>query len=186
MIRSFRDKFPSIADSAYIADTAVIIGDVHVGGDSSVWFNVVIRGDVNFIRIGARTNIQDLSVLHVSGQKDQLTPGRPLIIGNDVTIGHSAIIHGCIIEDGSFIGMKAMIMDGVVVGKGAMIAAGSLVPEGTDIPAGTLWLGSPAKFKRFLTKEDSHKTAASSLSYAKLAKAYKEQALSTPTAAITD
>lgn len=151
----------------------MIIGDVHIGRNSSIWFNVVVRGDVNSIRVGDRTNVQDLSVLHVTGHKDEITPGAPLTIGNDVTIGHSTVIHGCTIEDGAFIGMKAMVMDRVTVGKGAMIAAGSLVPEGTVIPPGTLWLGSPAKFTRILGEDEKVKAAAIALSYASLSKLYK-------------
>lgn len=172
MIKTFNGIHPEIDDSAYIADTAAIIGDVHIGCYSSIWFNVVVRGDVNFIRIGNNTNIQDLSVLHVSGRKNG-SPGAPLVIGNNVTVGHSTIIHGCTIEDNAFIGMKAMVMDHVTVGKGAMIAAGSLVPEGTVIPPGTLWLGSPARLKRILTEKDRIQAAAVAISYVNLAKAYK-------------
>ena len=173
MIKSLSGISPKIEASAYIADSAVIIGDVHIGKSSSIWFNVVVRGDVNYIRIGDRTNIQDLSLLHVTGRKDEDNPGAPLRIGNDVTIGHSTTIHGCTIEDGAFIGMKAMVMDRVTVGKGAMVAAGSLVPEGTVIQPGTLWLGSPAKFKRILTTEEQVRAAAIAVSYADLANKYK-------------
>jgi gamma-carbonic anhydrase len=175
MIKSLSGISPKIEASAYIADSAVVIGDVHIGKSSSIWFNVVVRGDVNYIRIGDRTNIQDLSLLHVTGRKSEDNPGAPLLIGNDVTIGHSTTIHGCNIEDGAFIGMKAMVMDHVTVGKGAMVAAGSLVPEGTVIPPGTLWLGSPAKFKRALTAEEQVKAAAIAVSYAALAKKYKAE-----------
>ena len=175
MTKTFCGTTPKIDESAYIADTAVIIGDVHIGRNSSIWFNVVVRGDVNFIRIGERTNIQDLSLLHVTGRKGETNQGAPLIIGNDVTIGHSTTIHGCTIEDGAFIGMKAMVMDRVTVGKGAMVAAGSLVPEGTVIPPGTLWLGSPAKFKRILSAEEAARSAAIAVSYADLANRYKAE-----------
>jgi len=175
MTRSFNGISPKIDESAYIAETAVVIGDVHIGSSSSIWFNVVVRGDVNYIRIGDRTNIQDLSMLHVSGRKDEANPGAPLLIGNDVTIGHGTTIHGCIIEDGAFIGMKAMVMDRVTVGKGAMIAAGSLVPEGTVIPPGTLWLGSPARLKRVLAADEKVRAAAIAVSYANLASSYKTE-----------
>lgn len=175
MIRAFNGISPNIDDSAYIAATAVVIGDVHIGESSSIWFNVVVRGDVNCIRIGSRTNIQDLSVLHVSGRKDATNPGAPLRIGNDVTIGHSTTIHGCTIEDGAFIGMKAMVMDRVIVGRGAMVAAGSLVPEGTVIQPGTLWLGSPARFSRVLTEEERIKAAAIAVSYIDLARNYRAE-----------
>jgi len=175
MTKSFNGTVPNIEESAYIAETAVVVGDVHIGKDSSIWFNVVVRGDVNFIRIGARTNIQDLSVLHVTGRKSASVPGSPLLIGNDVTIGHSTTIHGCTIEDGAFIGMKAMVMDRVIVGRGAMVAAGSLVPEDTVIPPGTLWLGSPAKFKRILAPHETARAAAIAASYVELAGAYKKE-----------
>lgn len=175
MVKSFSGINPKIAESAYIADSAVIIGDVHIGKNSSIWFNVVVRGDVNYIRIGDRTNIQDLSLLHVTGRKGEVSHGAPLLIGNDVTIGHCTTIHGCTIEDGAFIGMKAMVMDHVTVGKGAMVAAGSLVPEGTVIPPGTLWLGSPAKFKRILAEQEQVRAAAIAVSYADLANRYKAE-----------
>jgi len=175
MTKSFNGISPQIAESAFIAETAVVVGDVHIGTSSSIWFNVVIRGDVNYIRIGDRTNIQDLSMLHVSGRKDETDAGAPLLIGNDVTIGHNTTIHGCTIEDGAFIGMKAMVMDRVTVGKGAMVAAGSLVPEGTVIPPGTLWLGSPAKFKRTLAPQEKVRAAAIAVSYADLARRYKTE-----------
>lgn len=174
MITAFNGSSPQIDDSAYIAESAVIIGDVHLGRESSVWFNAVVRGDVNYIRIGARTNIQDLAVLHVSSSKDAANPGAPLLIGNDVTIGHAAVVHGCTIEDGAFIGMQAMVMDHVTVGRGAMIAAGSLVPAGAVIPPGTLWLGSPAKFSRFLSEAELTKAVALATSYVKLAADYRQ------------
>lgn len=176
MTKSFNGIHPQIDDSAYLADTAVVIGDVHIGNSSSIWFNVVIRGDVNSIRIGKNTNIQDQTLLHVSGYSDADHPGASLVIGNDVTIGHSSIIHGCTIEDGAFIGMKSLLMDGVIVGKRSMVAAGSLVTSGTVIPAETLWLGSPAKFKRMLTEEELARAAARVESYVTLARKYKDEA----------
>src|SRR5512136_3016879 len=154
MIRSFQGVHPQIDPTAFIAETAVVIGDVAVGPESSIWYNVVARGDVNFIRIGRRTNIQDLSMLHVTHKKNADDPGAPLIIGDDVTVGHSVTLHGCTIEDGAFIGMQAIIMDHAVVGRGALVGARALVTEGTIIPPGTLWMGSPAKYKRDLTAEE--------------------------------
>lgn len=154
MIRTFQGIAPAIDPSAFVAETAVIVGDVAIGPQSSIWYNVVARGDVNFIRIGARTNIQDLSMLHVTHKKGPDDPGAPLIIGNDVTVGHSVTLHGCTIEDGSFIGMQAIIMDKAVVGQGALVGARALVTEGTIIPPNTLWMGAPAKFKRDLTAEE--------------------------------
>lgn len=172
MIDSFQGILPAIDSSAFIASTAVVIGDVRIGAASSIWFNVVIRGDVNFIRIGDRTNIQDLSILHVTGSKGAGDPGQPLIIGNDITVGHRVTLHGCTIEDGAFIGMNALVMDRCVVGAGSVIAAGSLVAEGTVIPPGTLWLGSPAKFKRVLAADEAARFARISSSYVHLAKTY--------------
>jgi carbonic anhydrase/acetyltransferase-like protein (isoleucine patch superfamily) len=150
MIRSFQGTHPQIDASAFIAETAVVIGDVTVGPQSSLWYNVVARGDVNFIRIGARSNVQDLSMLHVTHRKGPDDPGAPLIIGDDVTVGHSVTLHGCTVENGAFIGMQAIVMDKVIVGAGALVGARALVTEGTVIPPHTLWVGAPAKYKRDL------------------------------------
>jgi len=154
MIRSFRGIHPQIDPTAFIAETAVIIGDVAIGSQSSIWYNVVARGDVNFIRIGARTNIQDLSMLHVTHRKHADDPGAPLVIGDDVTVGHSVTLHGCTVGNGAFVGMQAIIMDKVVVGEGALVGARSLVTEGTVIPPHTLWVGAPARFKRDLAPDE--------------------------------
>ena len=154
MIRSFQGIQPQIDPTVFIAETAVIVGDVEIGPQSSIWYNVVARGDVNFIRIGSRTNIQDLSMLHVTHRKHAEDPGAPLIIGNDVTVAHSVTLHGCTVENGAFIGMQAIVMDKVVVGEGALIGARALVTEGTIIPPHTLWVGAPAKYKRDLTPDE--------------------------------
>ena len=154
MIRSFQGISPQIDPTAFIAETAVVIGDVTIGAQSSIWYNCVARGDVNFIRIGNRSNIQDLSMLHVTHKKHADDPGAPLIIGDDVTVGHSVTLHGCTLGNGSFIGMQAIIMDKVVVGEGALIGARSLVTEGTVIPPHTLWVGAPAKYKRDLNPDE--------------------------------
>jgi gamma-carbonic anhydrase len=154
MIRSFQGMHPKIDPTAFIAETAVVIGDVTIGAQSSIWYNCVARGDVNFIRIGNRSNIQDLSMLHVTHKKHAEDPGAPLIIGDDVTVGHSVTLHGCTIGNGAFIGMQAIIMDKVVVGKGALIGARSLVTEGIVIPPHTLWVGAPAKHKRDLNPDE--------------------------------
>jgi len=154
MIRPFRGIHPQIDPTAFIAETAVIIGDVAIGSQSSIWYNVVARGDVNFIRIGARTNIQDLSMLHVTHRKHADDPGAPLVIGDDVTVGHSVTLHGCTVGNGAFVGMQAIIMDKVVVGEGALVGARSLVTEGTVIPPHTLWVGAPARFKRDLAPDE--------------------------------
>src|SRR5436189_2391948 len=137
-IRPYRGKRPQIAASAYIDPAAVIIGDVVIGEDSSVWPCSVVRGDVHYIRIGARTNIQDGCVLHV--MRDEY----PLILGDDVTVGHSVTLHGCIIESRCLIGMGAVILNGVTIGAGSIVAAGTLITERTAIPAGSLLIGPPA------------------------------------------
>jgi gamma-carbonic anhydrase len=147
-IRSYKGKRPAIASSAYIDAASVIIGDVVIGEDASIWPLVVVRGDVNYIRIGARTNIQDGSILHV--MKDEY----PLILGDDITVGHSVTLHGCTIESRCLIGMRATILNGVVVGEGSIIAAGTLLTERTVIPPRSLVVGSPGKIKRQLTAID--------------------------------
>ncbi len=172
MIRPFQGIHPQIDDSAFIAETAVIVGDVTIGPQSSVWYNVVARGDVNFIRIGARTNVQDLSMLHVTHKKHADDPGAPLVIGDDVTIGHSVTLHGCTIGNGAFIGMQAIVMDKAVVGEGALIGARALVTEGTIIPPHTLWVGAPAKYKRDLTPDEIAWLAKSPQNYVRYARQY--------------
>ena len=147
-IRPYRGKHPQIAATAYIDPAAVIIGDVVIGEDSSVWPCTVIRGDVHHIRIGARTNIQDGCVLHV--MRDEW----PLTLGDDVTIGHSVTLHGCTIESRCLIGMGAILLNGAHIGTGSIIAAGALIPERTMIPAGSLVMGQPGKVRRSLTEAD--------------------------------
>ena len=162
-IRPYRGKHPQIAASAYIDRAAVIIGDVVIGEDSSVWPCSVIRGDVHYIRIGARTNIQDGSICHV------MRGEWPLILGDDVTVGHSVTLHGCTIESRCLIGMGAVILNGVTIGAGSIVAAGTLITERTAIPAGSLVMGSPGKVKRMLTGIDQ----ASIDEYAKRYVSYK-------------
>src|SRR5256884_4100777 len=147
-IRPYRGKHPQIAASAYVDPAAVIIGDVVIGEDSSVWPCSVIRGDVHYGRIGARTNIQDGAICHV--MRDEYA----LILGDDVTIGHSATLHGCTIESRCLIGMGAVILNGVVVGSGSIVAAGTLITERTVIPPGSLVMGSPGRVKRPLSEID--------------------------------
>jgi carbonic anhydrase/acetyltransferase-like protein (isoleucine patch superfamily) len=148
MIRAYRGKRPQIAATAWIDPAAVLIGDVIIGEDSSVWPCSVIRGDVNHIRIGARTNIQDGSVLHV--MRDEY----PLLLGDDVTVGHAVTLHGCKIESRCLIGMGSIILNGVTIGAGSIVAAGTLLLERTEIPAGSLVVGHPGKVKRQLTGID--------------------------------
>jgi carbonic anhydrase/acetyltransferase-like protein (isoleucine patch superfamily) len=148
VIRAFRNLKPLIDASAYVDVSAQVIGDVAIGAESSVWMNVVIRGDVNRIRIGSRTNVQDLTMVHV------MRATHPTIIGNDVTVGHSAVIHGCTIEDRVLVGMAALLLNGVKVGHDSVIAAGTLLTEGTEIPPRSLVMGRPGKVKRALTNEE--------------------------------
>ena len=175
MIRSFKGFVPKIAPSAFIAETAIVIGDVQIGSDSSVWYNCVLRGDVNFIRIGSRSNIQDLSVLHVTHRKNEGDPGAPLIIGDDVTVAHSVTLHGYTVNDGAFIGMQALVMDKAVVGEGALVGARALVTEGTLIPPHTLWIGSPARYKRDLTAEEIARLQKSAANYVSYARQYRNE-----------
>lgn len=175
MIRPFKGMSPQIAPSAFIAETAVVIGDVTIGPESSIWYNVVARGDVNFIRIGARSNIQDLSMLHVTHKKHADDPGAPLVIGDDVTVGHSVTLHGCTIGNGAFIGMQAMVMDKAVVGEGALVGARALVTEGTVIPPHTLWVGAPAKYKRDLAPDEIAWLRRSAGNYVRYSREYLEE-----------
>ncbi len=172
MIRPFQNLVPEIDPSAFIAETAVIIGDVRIGPQSGVWYNCVVRGDVNSIRIGSRTNIQDMSVLHVTHRKNAEDPGAPLIIGDGVTVAHGVNLHGCTLEHGSFVGMQAVVMDGAVVGEGALVGARSLVTENTIIPPRTLWMGSPARYKRDLTISEIDRLQKSAENYVKYALQY--------------
>jgi gamma-carbonic anhydrase len=148
VIRSYKNLRPLIHPSAYIDESAQVIGDVIVGAESSVWMNVVIRGDVNSIRIGARSNIQDLTMIHV------MRDTHPTTLGDDVTVGHSAVIHGCTIADRVLVGMAAVLLNGVTVGHDSIIAAGALLPEGMNVPGRSLIMGRPGKVKRTLSDEE--------------------------------
>ena len=167
MIRTYRGRKPQIAATAYIDPQAVVIGDVTVGEHSSLWPCVVARGDVHYIRIGARTNIQDGSVLHV--MRDE----HPLILGDSVTIGHASVLHGCAIESRCLIGMGAIILNGAKIGTGSIVAAGTLVPEGAVVPPGSLFMGHPGKFRRHLTAEDLASIDAYAARYVEYAEIYK-------------
>ena len=145
MIRTFKDAAPVIASSAYVDPSAQVIGDVHVGEESSLWMNAVVRGDVNTIRIGRRTNIQDGTVVHV-----MRSPSHPTRLGDEVTVGHGAIVHGCAIEDRCLIGMGAILLNGCRIGRESIVAAGTLLPEGTVVPPRSLVMGSPGRVKRAL------------------------------------
>ena len=151
MIRSYQGRLPLIPASCYIDPSAQIIGDVTLGERSSVWMNAVLRGDVNFIRVGANSNVQDCAVLH--GQRNLY----PVIVGDWVTIGHNATVHGCVVEDAVLIGIGARVLNNCRIGEGSLIAAGAVVPEGTQVPPRTLWAGVPAKLRRELSDTDRAK-----------------------------
>lgn len=171
-IRPYRGKRPQIAGSAYIDPAAVLIGDVVIGEDSSVWPCAVIRGDVHRIRIGARTNIQDGSVLHV--MRDEY----PLLLGDDITIGHSVTLHGCTIESRCLIGMGAIILNGVTIGAGSIVAAGTLLVERTVIPPGSLVVGHPGKVKRALNAIDQAAIDAYAARYVEYKNIYRKEVAS--------
>lgn len=148
MLRPYRGILPRVHQTAFIDDSAQVVGDVEVGEESSIWMCVVIRGDVHRIRIGRRSNVQDGTIVHV--MKDT----HPTVIGDNVTIGHAAVVHGCTIEDRCLVGMGAILLNGVTVGTGSIVAAGTLLPEGTQVPPRSLVMGSPGKVRRTLSDED--------------------------------
>ena len=166
MIKSFHNKNPLIHTTAYLAETAVIIGDVEIGEDASVWFGSVVRGDVNYIRIGARTNIQDMTVIHVSSTTHST------VLEDEITVGHQVTLHGCHVERGCLIGIGAILMDGVRVGAHSLVSAGSLLTPGTQIPPRSLVLGSPARVKRELTEDELAYLDKSWRNYVELKKHY--------------
>ncbi len=168
----YLNHWPKLGKTAYIAPTSTVIGDVLVGDDSSIWHGTVVRGDVNHISIGKQTNIQDLSMLHVSHRSSWDPKGAQLIIGDRVTVGHKALLHGCTIEDECLIGMGSTVMDKTIVQKHVLLAAGSLVPEGKVLESGYLYMGSPAKKIRKLTHKEIEHFIYSANHYIKLKNQY--------------
>ena len=168
MIRSFRGNKPKIADSAYVDPGAHVIGDVEIGEGSSIWPTAVLRGDLEPIRVGAMTNIQDGSLIHTDR-------GFPAVIGDRVTVGHAAILHGCIVEDDSLIGIGARVLTGARIGRGAVVAAGALVPEGVEVEPDTLVMGTPAKPRRPVTAEEKARFEKGVAGYAERARQFKEE-----------
>jgi carbonic anhydrase/acetyltransferase-like protein (isoleucine patch superfamily) len=164
IIRSFDGHDPQIASSAWVAPGAVVVGDVEIGADSSIWYGAVVRGDVERIRIGARTNIQDQATLHVT--RDLF----PCLIGDEVTVGHRAVVHGCTVHSGALIGIGAIVLDGAEVGEGAWVAAGAVVTPGTKIPDGRLAVGIPAQAVRKLSPGERELQAQRTLGYVETAK----------------
>lgn len=167
VILPYDGKTPRLAPSAFVADGAVIVGDVEIGEESSVWFQSVVRGDVNHVRIGARTNVQDHSVVHVSSGT------HPTFVGDDVTVGHRVVLHGCTVKDRCLVGIGAIVLDGAVIGPDAMVGAGALVPPGMIVPPGVLVLGSPARVKRDLTAREIASVRESAARYAGYAARYR-------------
>ncbi len=167
IILPYKGIYPTIHPDAWIAPGAAIIGDVHIGAESNVWFGCVIRGDVNTIRIGERTNIQDGTVIHVTRETG------PTTIGSGITIGHSVLLHACTLQDDCFIGMHATVMDHAVVESGAMVAACANVTYNKTIPTGQLWAGNPAKYFRDLKPEEAAFIPKSAQNYIELAKEYQ-------------
>lgn len=168
MIKPFRGKSPKIHETAFIAENAVVIGDVEIGEQSSVWYGSILRGDVNYIRIGNRTNVQDGSIIHVT------TALFPTILEDEVTIGHRATLHGCRVESNCLIGIGAILLDGVRIGANSLVAAGSLVTPNTQIPPRSLVMGSPAKVRRELSDEEIENLRHFWQTYIQLSKTYLE------------
>jgi carbonic anhydrase/acetyltransferase-like protein (isoleucine patch superfamily) len=170
MIRSFRGIAPRIAASAYIDPGAHVIGDVTVGERSSIWPTAVLRGDIEPIRVGSETNIQEGTVIHTDH-------GFPATIGDRVSVGHSAVLHGCTIEDDSLVGIGALVLNGARIGSGAVVAAGALVPEGMEVPPGTLVMGTPAKPRRPVSAEEKERFGRGVSGYVERGKLYKQNGL---------
>jgi carbonic anhydrase/acetyltransferase-like protein (isoleucine patch superfamily) len=172
-IETYRDFTPLLGRNVYVHPAATVIGDVDLGDEVSVWPGAVIRGDVNRIRIGARSNVQDGSILHVSHRRPADPDGAPLLIGGDVTIGHAVILHGCVIGDECLVGMGSLVMDKAVLEPRVLLGAGSLVPEGRVLRSGWLHLGRPARPVRPLSPEELEHFAYQAANYARLAAEYR-------------
>jgi len=173
MTLKFKEWEPQLGDNAWIAQGASVIGNVEMGEDSAVWFGCVVRGDVHSIKIGNRSNIQDLSMVHVTHyKKPDMSDGNPTIIGDDVTVGHRVMLHGCTIEDACLIGMSATILDGAVIGKESIVGAGSLVTKNKIFPPRSLIMGSPAKVVRELSDEEVAELYASASRYVQFKNEY--------------
>ena len=165
----FNKLLPQVHNSAFIAQTAAVIGDTHIGEESGIWYGCVIRGDVNEIRIGKRTNIQDLTMIHCAEM------GQGTYLGDGITVGHSAVLHACTIEDNAFIGIQACVMDDVLIEKGAMVAAGALVTPGKTVKTGEVWAGQPAKKLRDINQKDLDFFDINRDRYVRLANQYRQE-----------
>ena len=177
MIHKFKDYNPKLGKNTWVAQSADVVGDVVCGDDCSIWFGTVIRGDVHYITIGDRVSVQDLSMIHVThhkGQERKIGDGHPTIIGNDVTIGHRVMLHGCTIDKACLIGMSATILDGAVIGKESIVGANSLVTKNKKFPPRSLIMGSPAKVVRELSDEEVKELYASAHRYVEFKNEYVE------------
>jgi len=174
MLHKFKGTLPKLGDNTWIAPSADVVGDVTCGQDCSIWFGCVVRGDVHYIQIGSRTNIQDLSMIHVTHYKNgDKSTGNPTVIGNDVTIGHRVMLHGCTIENACLIGMSATILDGAVIGKESIVGAGALVTKNKVFPPRSLIVGSPAKVVRELNDDEVAELYTSASRYVEFKKDYE-------------
>ncbi|MFC3033196.1 gamma carbonic anhydrase family protein [Pseudoalteromonas fenneropenaei] len=171
-LRNYKDKSPLLDPSVYVDDSAVLVGDIQIGANSSIWPLVAARGDVNYIRIGKRTNVQDGSVLHLTRASKQHPQGFPLIIGDDVTVGHKVMLHGCTLGNRILVGMGAIVMDNVIVEDDVIIGAGALVPPNKTLQSGYLYVGSPAKQARPLTEDERAFLTISAQNYVELKNDY--------------
>lgn len=169
MIRPYRGRLPTLSESTYVDPSAQVIGNVELGEEVSVWCNTTLRGDVNSIRVGNRSNVQDNCCLHVDREK-------PLVIGENVVVGHSVTLHGCVIEDECLIGMGATVLSGSRIGAGSIVAAGALVVEGAAFPPGSLLMGAPAKVRRTVSDEERERIRRNAASYVELSREYMEEA----------
>ena len=169
IIRPFDDKTPLLHPSAFAVEGSVVVGDVEIGEESSLWFGVVVRGDVNFIRIGARTNVQDHTMIHVTRGT------HPTVVGDDVTIGHRVALHGCTVGSRCLIGIGAIVLDGATIGDEVMVAAGALVPPGMVVPPRSLVLGAPAKVRRSLQEAEVERIRGSARNYVRYAQQYLKE-----------
>jgi len=174
MLHKFKEWNPNIGKNSWVAESADVIGNVTMGKECSVWFGCVIRGDVHRITIGDRTNIQDLTMIHVTHyKKSDMSDGNPTVIGNDVTVGHRVMLHGCTIEDACLIGMSATILDGAIIGKESIVGAGALVTKNKTFPPRSLIVGSPAKVIRELSDDEVDELYASASRYVKFKEDYR-------------
>ncbi len=168
MIRSYQGKKPVVAEDVFVAENAVLIGDVTLEKGANIWYSAVLRGDENSIIIGENTNVQDNATIHVAKSS-------PVVLGKNVTVGHNAIVHGCTVGDGTMIGMGACVLNGAVIGKGCLIGAGALIKEGQIVPDGSLCVGVPAKVVRELDEAGKEKILANAAMYVSLGKEYREE-----------